>query len=66
MEKEVKHIAEYLEKGILESGYELGTRFGQGTLLVYICNLEEEREMTIEKYFEISKKRCIKIEDFNI
>ena len=63
MEK-VPHIKEHLDKKIFDNDYELGTKFGDGTLLVYICSLEEEKTITIEKFFEICNKRMVKYEDF--
>ena len=63
MEK-IPHIKDYLDKKIFDNGYELGTKFGDGTLLVYICSLEEEKTITIEKFFEICNKRMVKYEDF--
>lgn len=63
MEK-ITHIKEHIDKNIFDNGYELGTKFGEGTLLVYICNLEEEKTITIENFFEICNKRMVKYEDF--
>lgn len=67
MERETKHIEEYLDKSTFPwPNVELKTKFGEGTLLVY-CELEcqfTEYKIHIEKYFEISKTRKVKFTDF--
>jgi len=67
MNREAKHIEEYLDKSTFPwPNVELKTKFGEGTLLVY-CEMEwqfTEYKIPIEKYFEISKTRKVKFTDF--
>lgn len=62
MERIVSHIRDFIDSSLSDS--ELGTRFGQGTLLVFIIVDDEERYIPIEKFFQIVKNRKITKEDF--
>jgi len=64
MESEVKHIKEFLDESLLTGEYYLGSKFGDGTLLIYLTKDLNEWTITIEKYFEISRTRKVKLEDF--
>ncbi|MBR4591452.1 MAG: hypothetical protein IKO36_12480 [Bacteroidaceae bacterium] len=64
--KDVSHIQCYLDKTIFDNGYELSTRFNNTTLLICISNQTEEKYITLEKYFDITKERKVTYNDFNI
>lgn len=61
------HIEEFLDKGSFPvPSVVLGTKFGQGTLLVYWVLKSQYTEyiMTIERYLEIAKDRKVTFNDF--
>ena len=64
MEQNIKHIKEDLDPSIQNDGYIMSTKFGNGTLLVYLANEFDEYFIEIEKYFDISKQRKVKLSDF--